>query len=357
MRTISSILTAALVAGTLLSGCSDSAGSGPQATSPDPGKTPQSQSEGGKTPAASDPGKKEGTAPTAPSNGSSVTPPAAQEDKPAVEPKADPKPEQSKSEQPKTEQPKTEQPKAEQPKPEQPKEAAKPTAADKKAVSWYYMKKKKGEVPGFPAETKQLKPEQKAVWVGKDKTVYMTIDVGGELLDYETLLQSLKDNDVKATFFVTGYNLKNNPDYIKLLLEEGHTIGNHSITHKDFTTLTDEQVKKEVADYEKLYKDITGQEPVKFFRFPYGKYSMHLLTLMSDLGYTSYFWSTAMKDWEPRKNGAEDAFNDVTGNVHDGNIILMHQASKENIEAMDRILKEIKKDGYKFGTLDELQKK
>lgn len=64
-----------------------------------------------------------------------------------------------------------------------------------------------------------------------------------------------------------------------------------------------------------------------------------------------------MKDWEPRKNGAEDAFNDVTGNVHDGNIILMHQASKENIEAMDRILKEIKKDGYKFGTLDELQKK
>lgn len=365
MRTISSILTAALVAGTLLSGCSDSAGNGAQGASPDAGQPSQSQQEGGKTPVATDPGKKDGT-PAAPSNGGNAAPPVTQGDKPAEEPKAVLKPDPPKTGQPAAEQPKPEPPKAEspnpeppqteQPKPEPPKEPAKPTAADKKAVSWYYMKKKKGEVPGFPAETKQLKPEQKAVWIGKENTVYLTIDVGGELLDYETLLKSLKDNEVKATFFVTGYNLKNNPDYIKLLLEEGHTVGNHSITHKDFTTLTDEQVKKEVADYEKLYKDITGQEPVKFFRFPYGKYSMHLLTLLSDLGYTSYFWSTAMKDWEPRKNGAEDAFNDVTGNVHDGNIILMHQASKENIEAMDRILKEIKKDGYKFGTLDELQK-
>ncbi|MBD2863160.1 polysaccharide deacetylase family protein [Paenibacillus oceani] len=355
MRTISSILTTALVAGTLLSGCSDSAGNGPQGASPDPGQPSQSQQEGGKTPVASDPGEK-GETPAAQSTGGNAAPPVTPGDKPAEEPKTVSKPEPPKSGLPAAEQPKPEQPQAEPPKTEPPKEPAKPTAADQKAVSWYYMKKKKGEVPGFPAETKQLKPEQKAVWIGKENTVYLTIDVGGELLDYETLLKSLKDNEVKATFFVTGYNLKNNPDYIKLLLEEGHTVGNHSITHKDFTTLTDDQVKKEVADYEKLYKDITGQEPVKFFRFPYGKYSMHLLTLMSDLGYTSYFWSTAMKDWEPRKNGAEDAFNDVTGNVHDGNIILMHQASKENIEAMDRILKEIKKDGYKFGTLDELQK-
>jgi peptidoglycan-N-acetylmuramic acid deacetylase len=231
-----------------------------------------------------------------------------------------------------------------------------PTKEELKAVSWYYMKKKKGEVPGFPAEVKKFTESHKAVWVGTGKKVYLTIDVGGALLDYEKLLKALKDNDVKATFFVTGYNLKNNPDYIKLLLEEGHTVGNHTITHKDFTTLTDAEIKKEIADFEKLYKEITGEEPVKYFRFPYGKYSLHTLKLISDLGYTSYFWSTAMKDWEPRKNGADDAYNDIIGNLHDGNIILMHQASKENIEAMDRILKRIKEEGYEFGTLDELQK-
>lgn len=230
------------------------------------------------------------------------------------------------------------------------------TAADKKKVDWYYMKKGKGQVPGFPAETKQMKPEQKSVWVGTGKKVYMTIDVGGELLDYKTLLKALKDNNVKATFFVTGYNLKNNPDYIKLLLEEGHTVGNHTMTHKDFTTLTDEQVKQEVAEFERLYKNITGHDVPKYFRFPYGSYSMHLLNLFSDMGYTSYFWSTAMKDWEPRKNGADDAYNDIITNLHDGNVILMHQASKENIAAMDRILKQIKEEGYEFGTLAELQK-
>src|SRR5690606_28132749 len=117
------------------------------------------------------------------------------------------------------------------------------------------------------------------VWVGEGKKIYLTIDVGGELLDYKKLLKALKDNEVKTTFFVTGYNLKNNKDYIKLLLEEGHTVANHTITHKDYTTLTDEQVRKEFNDFEALYKEITGQEPVKMFRFPYGTFSKHLLSL------------------------------------------------------------------------------
>ncbi|PYI56148.1 polysaccharide deacetylase family protein [Paenibacillus flagellatus] len=342
MRKAKVLLAVMLSAGTVLSACSDSGERTPPQTAPS-GEV--------KAPASGDGGSAAGGAkPNA--GGGTVAPPAKAEEKPAEEPKKEPDPKPVPKDEPKPE-PKTETPAPEK-QPEKP--AVKPTTAETKAVSWYYMKKKKGEVPGFPAEVKQLKPEQKAVWVGTGKKVYLTIDVGGELLDYKTLLASLKNNDVKATFFVTGYNLKNNPDYIKLLLEEGHTVGNHSITHKDFTTLTDDQVKKEVAEYEKLYKDITGKEPTKYFRFPYGKYSLHLLSLMSDLGYTSYFWSTAMKDWEPRKNGADDPFNDVTGNLHDGNIILMHQASKENIEAMDRILKEIKKEGYEFGTLDELQK-
>lgn len=232
-----------------------------------------------------------------------------------------------------------------------------PTAGDLKPINWYYMKKKKGEVPGFPAEVKGLTESQKAVWVGEGKKVYLTIDCGGELLDYKKLLKALKDNDVKATFFLTGYNLKNQPDYVKLLLAEGHTIGNHTMTHKDFTTLSDEQVKKEFADFESLYKGITGQELPKLFRFPYGTFSKHLLNLVTDLGYTSYFWSTAMKDWEPRANGAEDPYNDIIGNLHDGNVILMHQASKENIDAMDRILKEIKKEGYEFGMIQDLKPK
>lgn len=344
MRKISMMLAVAIAAGTLLAACSDTAPESAAVPKETNGQVDKPPTGSESTPPVSSPPAQQPAKPEEKPGGK----PAGEAEK-QPEPKSEPKPEQKPDAPPAQQQTVASQT-------YQPPKTYQPTAAEKKAVSWYYMKKKKGEVPNFPADIKQYRPEHKAVWVGSGKKVYMTIDVGGALLDYETLLKSLRDNDVKATFFVTGYNLRNNPDYIKLLLEEGHEIGNHTITHKDFTTLTDEQVKQEIEEYEKLYKSITGQEPLKYFRFPYGSYSLHLLTLLSDMGYTSYFWSTAMKDWEPRKNGADDAYNDIIGNLHDGNIILMHQASKENIEAMDRILKQIKKEGYEFGMLDELQK-
>jgi peptidoglycan-N-acetylmuramic acid deacetylase len=241
-----------------------------------------------------------------------------------------------------------------------PSAAAKPAAGAKTAVgdnvalSWYYMKKKTGQVPDFPKETKSYTSDQKAVWVGKGKKVYLTIDAGGPLIEVDMMLKALKDNNVKANFFIAGYNIKQNPDYLKRLVNDGHFIANHTMTHKDMTLLTDDQIKSEIKDFEKTYKDITGKEVEKYFRFPYGKYTMHDLSLISSMGYTSVFWSTAMKDWEPRKNGADDPYNDIMNNLHDGNIILMHQGSKENMEALDRIIKAVKKAGYEFGTVNEL---
>jgi peptidoglycan-N-acetylmuramic acid deacetylase len=241
-----------------------------------------------------------------------------------------------------------------------PSATAKPAAGAKTAVgenaplSWYYMKKKTGQVPDFPKETKSYTSDQKALWVGKGKKVYLTIDAGGPLIEVDMMLKALKDNDVKANFFIAGYNIKKNPDYLKRLVNDGHFIANHTMTHKDMTLLTDDQIKSEITDFEKMYKDITGKEVEKYFRFPYGRYSMHDLSLVSGMGYTSVFWSTAMKDWEPRKNGADDPYNDIMNNLHDGNIILMHQGSKENMQALDRIIKAVKKAGYEFGTVNEL---
>ncbi|MGX4584317.1 delta-lactam-biosynthetic de-N-acetylase [Paenibacillus chitinolyticus] len=241
--------------------------------------------------------------------------------------------------------------------------AAKPSAqpkgesgASRQALSWYYMKKPKGQVPDFPKETKSFTAKEKAVWVGQGKNVYLTIDNGGPMGDTAKLLKTLKENNVKANFFISGNNVKAHPDFIKQLAADGHLVANHTMTHKDMNTLSDEQVRKEITDFEKLYKSITGQDVVKYFRFPYGKYSTHLLDLTSDMGYTSVFWSTAMRDWEPRANGAEDPYNDIMNNLHPGNIILMHQGSKENMEALDRILKDVKKAGYSFGLVSEIKR-
>jgi peptidoglycan-N-acetylmuramic acid deacetylase len=223
------------------------------------------------------------------------------------------------------------------------------TPADLKRLSWYYLKHGKGKVPNFPPETKTFAANgEKAVWVGSGKSVYLTFDNGGPMGDTAKLLKTLDDNYVKATFFIAGYNLKAHPDFFKRLVADGQLIGNHSMTHTDFNKLTDDQAKKEIKEFETLYHKITGQEPAKIFRFPYGTYSKYKLKLVSDLGYTSVFWSTAMKDWVPRKNGTTDTYKDIMGNLHDGDIILMHQGSDDNIAALDSIIKAIKKEGYEF---------
>ncbi|SFL25128.1 peptidoglycan-N-acetylmuramic acid deacetylase [Paenibacillus sp. 1_12] len=230
-----------------------------------------------------------------------------------------------------------------------------PITNDRKDYSWYYMKQPKGKVPNFPNETNQYTDNMKALWVGTGKKVYLTIDTGGPMGDTELLIKSLKDNNAKANFFIAGYNVKKDPDFVRRLVEDGHLVANHTMTHTDMNLQTDEQVKKEIHDYEKLYKEVTGKEIQPYFRFPYGRYNMHLLSMVSDMGYTSVFWSTAMKDWVPRANGAEDPYNDIMGNLHDGNIVLIHQGSPENIEALDRIIKGIRKAGYELALLTDIQ--
>jgi peptidoglycan-N-acetylmuramic acid deacetylase len=230
----------------------------------------------------------------------------------------------------------------------------KPVSSDLKTLSWYYMKQGKGKVPNFPADTKQMKNSHKTFWVGTGKKVYLTFDNGGPMGDMDKMLKVLKDNDVKASYFIAGYNMKAHPDYIRRLVEDGHFVANHSMSHKDFTKMTDEQVRKEITDFEALYREITGQEIGKVFRFPYGNYNLHLLHVVSSMGYSSAFWSTAMKDWEPRENGWKDAYNDIMNNLHEGNIVLLHQASQENMDALDEVIKAIKKEGYEFGTVDEI---
>lgn len=234
---------------------------------------------------------------------------------------------------------------------------AKPLPADRTPYSWYYMKKKTGQVPDFPRETKSFTQDQKAVWVGTGKKVYLTIDAGGPLIEVDLMLKSLKENGVKANFFITGNNIKKNPDYLKRIVADGHFVANHTMTHTDFNDLTDDQIRKEVTDFEVLYKQIIGKDVGKYFRFPYGHYNAHNLSLVSGMGYTSVFWSTAMRDWEPRANGADDPYNDIMNNLHEGNVILMHQGSVENMQALDRICKEIKKRGFEFGLVTELEPK
>jgi peptidoglycan-N-acetylmuramic acid deacetylase len=326
MNKTATTVAAVLLAHTLLIGCSDSP---PAPTASEPSGTPiaapvqQPQASQQPIPATGKPEVKEPAATTPPANGQEPAKPAPTVSQEVYQPGGKG-------------------------------QASAPTAQEKKQLSWYYMRQGKGKVPNFPADTKLFKPSHKAFWVGSGKKIYLTFDNGGPMGDMDKMLKVLKENDVKASYFIAGYNMKKHPDYIRQLVEDGHFVANHSMSHKDFTTMTDEQVRKEITDFEALFKEITGQEVGKVFRFPYGSYNLHLLDVVASMGYSSAFWSTAMKDWEPRANGWKDAYNDIMNNLHEGNIVLLHQASQENIDALDEVIKAIKKEGYEFGTVDEI---
>jgi len=221
---------------------------------------------------------------------------------------------------------------------------------------WGLKRNSSHQQPEMSSSTSKLLARYGAYWVGKpdDKVVYLTFDEGYENGYTPRILDTLKANDVKAAFFVTGHYLKSQPGLVRRMVEEGHIVGNHTDTHPSLPDVTDEQIKKELQVVEESYAGITGKKDMKYLRPPMGEYSERTLALTRELGYHNIFWSMAFVDWVPMPGGPEEAYQSVMDNLHNGALILLHAVSKDNTEALDRILKDIKAQGYTFKTLDDL---
>lgn len=86
-----------------------------------------------------------------------------------------------------------------------------------------------------------------------------------------------------------------------------------------------------------------------------GEFSERTLAISNDLGYRNIFWSSAYDDWDVNKQkGADYAYKMTMDNIHNGNVLLLHAVSESNTEALDRIIRDLKSQGYSFGTLDEI---
>ncbi len=223
---------------------------------------------------------------------------------------------------------------------------------------WGLKRNDEHQQPEMPSWLNSMLERHDSYWVGspEDKVIYLTFDEGYENGYTPSILDSLKANDVKAAFFVTGHYLDSQPDLVRRMVDEGHIVGNHSDTHPSFPEVSDSEIKKELQVVEEKYKNITGQTGMKYLRPPRGEFSERTLAVTRGMGYYNIFWSMAAVDWVPMKGGAQEAYEAVINNTHNGAILLMHAVSKDNAEAMDRILKEIKNQGYTFATLDDLKR-
>ena len=215
---------------------------------------------------------------------------------------------------------------------------------------------KEGQPPTGMATSEELE-KYDAYFLGdiSEKILYLTFDAGYENGNTEAILDALKKHEVKATFFVVGHYLETAPELIKRMVEEGHTVGNHTYHHYDMSKLSDlGSFSKEMKSVEDKYKEITGKEMIKYYRPPQGKYSLQNLEMAKELGYQTFFWSLAYVDWNQNAQPAkEEAFEKILSRIHPGAIILLHNTSSTNAEILDELLTKLKELGYGFGTLEQ----
>lgn len=197
-----------------------------------------------------------------------------------------------------------------------------------------------------------------AYFIGDDseKVIYLTFDCGYENGNTAPILDALKKHDAKGTFFVVGHFLESAPDMVKRMVEEGHTVGNHTYHHLDMSAISDmETFQKEMDDVADKFKEITGEELSPYYRPPQGKCNADNLKKAQELGYCTIFWSLAHVDWNQDKQpGREESIEKLTSRIHPGAVVLLHNTSKTNGEIMDELLTKWEEMGYKFRPLSDL---
>ena len=190
----------------------------------------------------------------------------------------------------------------------------------------------------------------------EDKVIYLTFDAGYENGNTPAILNALKKHQAPATFFVVGNFLETSPELVKQMNEEGHIVANHTYHHPDMSRMADEKsFLEELEKNETLYKEITGEEMVKYYRPPQGIFNTTNLEMASKTGYKTFFWSLAYVDWlQDQQPTKEQAFAKLIPRIHPGAIVLLHSTSSTNAEILDELLTKWEEMGYHYAPLTEL---
>lgn len=165
------------------------------------------------------------------------------------------------------------------------------------------------------------------------------------------LLATLKKHNIKTTFFLVKFWMDKYPEMTKLIAKEGHEIGNHSATHPHMGSISREEIMKELKDTHDKIKGLTGQNAI-LFRPPFGDYNNTLITTAGEMGYHVIQWDVDSLDW---KDLSADAIYDrVIEQIKPGSIVLFHNNGKHTAEALEPIINELKKQGYKIVPISQL---
>ena len=227
--------------------------------------------------------------------------------------------------------------------------------APTKSYGWGFVRKK-GSPPQITIEEQERLAKYEAYYLGKtsEKNIYLTFDEGYENGYTAKILDTLKELDVKAAFFVTMPYLEGQQELVKRMIDEGHIVGNHTVHHPNLSECSIDEIRQELDILNSKSVELYGYQ-MKYMRPPEGAYSERVLALATDMGYKTIFWSHAYKDWDVNvQKGRDYALNQVIPYLHNGEILLLHAVSKDNADALEEIILKARENGFSFKSLDEL---
>lgn len=193
------------------------------------------------------------------------------------------------------------------------------------------------------------------------KYLTLTFDDGPHPLYTPEVLDILKEKEVEATFFLVGKHVKKYPEIVKRIINEGHTVGNHTYSHRSLIPLSREKTDFEIIETEKVIREIIGEKPT-LFRPPRGVYSDYSRELLMDNRYTMVLWDVSSQDW--RELRYNNIVTNIINNVQNGSVILFHDSGdiitssggdrRNTVRALPLIIDQLRAQGYDFITVDEM---
>ncbi|MFT4415768.1 polysaccharide deacetylase family sporulation protein PdaB [Fredinandcohnia humi] len=187
-----------------------------------------------------------------------------------------------------------------------------------------------------------------------EKTVSLTFNItwgDTKALPIIDILQ--KEGIKKATFFLSAAWAERHPDIVERIVKDGHEIGIKGYDYKNYTTLEDAQIKKDIYKAQDVFKKL-GVKTTTFLRTPDENIDSRVVKIADSLGFTVVHWSIDSNDWN--NPGVDQITNNVVSKVKGGDIILFHasDSAKQTAQALPTILHEVKKKGYSFVSVSDM---
>lgn len=182
---------------------------------------------------------------------------------------------------------------------------------------------------------------------GDENRIIITFDQGYENGYTAKILDTLREKNVSAVFFLTGDYAKKEPELVKRMIAEGHTLGNHGMTHASLPTLSEKEAEEEIMSLHDYVLNNYGYE-MQYFRCPCGEYSEQALETVQKCGYKTVFWSYAYVDWKTDSQPQPaESLQKLTDSAHGGEILLLHSVSATNAEILGDAIDAFRAKGYK----------